>query len=194
MTKNIDGCFIGHRSMTKIYKKVMTCLRGSKLWKILTIFIKKVIIPLSKMVTHMCSSIYARIVGPPWQNEEGHRLKQRWLGRKLNNFAYVSCIGVDKATNGKWILRPKKMKTPFSNIVCHSKMHPCAKLFDRFPSDSIWFPSDSAENSLNGKNSFRRPPRGSRVWPPSWTAPSCSLEGANNHTIGYFSFVETFMP
>ena len=34
--------------------------------------------------------------------------------------------------NGKWIFRPKKMKTPLGNIVCHSNMHPCAQY------DIIW--------------------------------------------------------
>ena len=29
--------------------------------------------------------------------------------------------------NGKWIFRPKKMKNSLGNIVCHSKMHPCAR-------------------------------------------------------------------
>ena len=29
--------------------------------------------------------------------------------------------------NGKWFFRPKKMKTSFGNIVCHSKMDPCAQ-------------------------------------------------------------------
>ena len=28
--------------------------------------------------------------------------------------------------NRKWIFRPKTMKTSLGNIVCHSKMHPCA--------------------------------------------------------------------
>ena len=29
--------------------------------------------------------------------------------------------------NGKWIFRPKKMKTSLGNIVFNSKMHPCAQ-------------------------------------------------------------------
>ena len=29
--------------------------------------------------------------------------------------------------NEKWFFRPKKMKTLLGNIVCHSKMHPCAQ-------------------------------------------------------------------
>ena len=29
--------------------------------------------------------------------------------------------------NGKWIIRSKKMKPSLGNIVCHSKMHPCAQ-------------------------------------------------------------------
>ena len=29
--------------------------------------------------------------------------------------------------NGKWIFLPKKMKTSLGNIICHSKMHPCAQ-------------------------------------------------------------------
>ena len=29
--------------------------------------------------------------------------------------------------NGKWIFRPKKMKTPLGNIVWNSNMHPCAQ-------------------------------------------------------------------
>ena len=29
--------------------------------------------------------------------------------------------------NGKWFFRPKKKKTSLGNIVCHPKMHPCAK-------------------------------------------------------------------
>ena len=29
--------------------------------------------------------------------------------------------------NRKWFFRPKKMKTSLGNIVCHSKMHPCAE-------------------------------------------------------------------
>ena len=31
----------------------------------------------------------------------------------------------EHSKNGKWIFRPKKMKTSLGNIVCHSKMHPC---------------------------------------------------------------------
>ena len=34
--------------------------------------------------------------------------------------------------NGKWIFRPKKMKSSLGDIVCHSKMHPCA------PYEVIW--------------------------------------------------------
>ena len=32
-----------------------------------------------------------------------------------------------RSKNGKWIFRPKKMKTSLGNIVCHSNMHPCAQ-------------------------------------------------------------------
>ena len=33
----------------------------------------------------------------------------------------------EHSKNGKWYFRAKKMKTPLGNIVCNSKMHPCAQ-------------------------------------------------------------------
>ena len=32
-----------------------------------------------------------------------------------------------RSKNGKWFFRENKMKTSLGNIVCHSKMHPCAQ-------------------------------------------------------------------
>ena len=46
----------------------------------------------------------------------------------LRLYNYLESIPrVNTVLNGKWIFCAKKLKTSLGNIVCHSKMHPCAQ-------------------------------------------------------------------